>query len=77
MCDGVESLTTLFHSLNAMSLWTDKPRGNLLDGGARFYGAYRCKDGRYFSVGAIEPQFYAELLRSIGIDDPDFKDQND
>jgi alpha-methylacyl-CoA racemase len=76
MCDGVASLITMFHALKAMGVWTDKVGENLLDGGAPFYGPFECKDGRYFTIGAIEPQFYAELLQRAGIDDPEFKDQN-
>ena len=46
---------------------------NLLDTGAHFYDAYECADGEYISIGSIEPQFYAELLRITGLtDDPDF-----
>jgi len=50
------------------------PRGtNLLDSGSHFYDMYRCSDGEYVSIGSIEPQFYAELLRITGLDgDPDF-----
>ena len=76
MCDGVASLITMFHALSAMGVWTDKPGENLLDGGAPFYGPFECKDGKFFTIGAIEPQFYAEFLQRAGIDDPDFKDQN-
>ncbi|MFO1169059.1 MAG: CaiB/BaiF CoA-transferase family protein [Rhodoblastus sp.] len=76
MCDGVASLITMFHALSAMGVWTDKPGENLLDGGAPFYGPFECKDGKYFTIGAIEQQFYAELLQRAGIDDPEFKDQN-
>ena len=77
MCDGVASLITMFHALTAMGVWTNKPGENLLDGGAPFYGPFECKDGKFFTIGAIEPQFYVELLQRAGIDDPDFKDQND
>jgi alpha-methylacyl-CoA racemase len=49
----------------------------LLDGGAHFYDTYRCADGKYVAIGAIEPQFYAELLQKIGIDDPEFQRQMD
>jgi alpha-methylacyl-CoA racemase len=77
MCDGASSLITLFHSLSAMGLWADKPRTNLLDGAAPFYRVYECKDGRHFSVGALEPQFYREFLERAKIDDPDFAAQND
>ena len=76
MCDGVASLITMFHALKAMGVWTDTPGENLLDGGAPFYGPFECKDGKFFTIGAIEPQFYAELLQRAGIDDPEFKDQN-
>jgi alpha-methylacyl-CoA racemase len=40
----------------------------MLDGGAHFYGNYETKDGKYISVGAIEPEFYAELIQRLGID---------
>jgi alpha-methylacyl-CoA racemase len=55
------------------------PRGsNLLDGAAPFYGPFRCADGKWVSIGAIEPAFYALLRRHLGLDaDPDFDDQND
>ena len=76
MCDGVASLITMFHALKAMGVWTAEPGENLLDGGAHFYGPFECKDGKFFTIGAIEPQFYAEFLQRAGIDDPDFKDQN-
>lgn len=77
MCDGVASLITMFHSLRAIGMWTDTPGTNLLDGGAHFYRVYETKDGKHFSLGAIEPQFYAELLQRMGIDDEDFKAQSD
>jgi alpha-methylacyl-CoA racemase len=48
-----------------------------LDGGAHFYGAYETADGGWISVGSIEPQFYALLLKHAGIDDPDFQEQMD
>jgi alpha-methylacyl-CoA racemase len=77
MCDGVASLITMFHALSAIGAWSDKPRTNVIDGGAHFYRVYECKDGRHFSLGAVEPQFYAELLQRVGIDDPEFEHQND
>ena len=77
MCDGASSLITMFHALSAMGLWKDKPRTNLLDGGAHFYRVYETKDGRHFSVGAIEPQFYKEFLERAGIVDDAFVAQNE
>ena len=50
----------------------------MLDTGAHFYDAYECADGEYISIGSIEPQFYAELLRLTGLDgDAGFADQHD
>ncbi|MCZ7438021.1 CaiB/BaiF CoA-transferase family protein [Micromonospora sp. WMMC241] len=64
--DGVSVLATQIHALRGLGLWQD-PRGvNLLDGGAPFYDTYECADGRYVAVGALEPQFYAELVRLTG-----------
>lgn len=70
--DGVAVLSTQIHALRGMGMWQD-PRGvNLLDGGAPFYDTYECADGRYVAVGALEPQFYAELVRRTGFPlDPD------
>jgi alpha-methylacyl-CoA racemase len=77
MCDGVSSLLTVFHALTAMGTWKpSRPGANILDGGAHYYRVYETKDGKHFSVGAIEPQFYAELLERAGINDPEFLDQN-
>ncbi|MEW6769700.1 MAG: CaiB/BaiF CoA-transferase family protein [Pseudomonadota bacterium] len=75
MCDGVSSMLTLFHSMHATGRWTDQPRTNMLDGGAHFYRTYQCKDGRYMSVGALEPQFYAELRKLAGLNEECFNDQ--
>lgn len=69
MCDGVSSMLTMFHSLRATGRWTDQPRTNLLDGGAPFYRTYECKDGGFMAIGALEPQFYAELRQLAGLDE--------
>ena len=52
-------------------------RVNLLDGGAHFYDTYQCADGKWISIGSIEPQFYALLLEKTGINDPEFAAQMD
>ena len=75
MCDGVTNMLTLFHSMRALGLWHEKPRTNMLDGGAHFYRTYECKDGRYMAIGAIEPQFYAELRKLAGLDEDCFDNQ--
>jgi alpha-methylacyl-CoA racemase len=67
MVDGASLLTTHLHALIAQQQWS-APRGeNLLDGGAPFYRTYETSDGRFVAVGAIEPQFYAELLRGLAL----------
>ena len=68
MVDGVALLTTLIHALRAGGQWGDEPGTNFLDSGAHFYEVYETSDGGHVAVGAIEPQFYAELLALLGID---------
>jgi alpha-methylacyl-CoA racemase len=68
MVDGAALLTTIFHGLSAGGIWTDPPGTNVLDSGAHFYEVYETSDGGYVAVGAIEPQFYAELLRLLEIE---------
>ncbi len=68
ICDGAASLLSTVHGLLNVGFWDDAREQNILDGGAPFYRNYACKDGRYISFGAIEPQFYAELLEKLGLD---------
>jgi len=79
MVDGAAVLMTMFHAFRATGMFDENNRGtNLLDTGAHFYDVYECADGRYVSLGSIEPQFYAELLRLTGLDaDPGFARQMD
>ncbi|ALC18716.1 CaiB/BaiF CoA transferase family protein [Streptomyces pristinaespiralis] len=78
MTDGSATLLAMMYGFIASDMWTDERASNFLDGGAPYYGVYRCSDGRHLSVGPVEPQFYANLLRVLGIaDDPDFAGQND
>src|SRR5215212_10229835 len=77
MTDGAASLMAMFYGFKASGGWKEERRANLLDGGAHFYDTYRCADGRWVSVGSIEPQFYALLLEKAGIKDPDFARQMD
>jgi alpha-methylacyl-CoA racemase len=66
--DGASTLMTMFHAMRAIGAWSSERGTNLLDGGAHFYRVYRCADGRYLSVGAIEPQFYTALLDGLGLE---------
>jgi alpha-methylacyl-CoA racemase len=69
MIDGVATLSTLFHGMARDGVWRAPAGTNILDSGAHFYEVYECSDGKYFSVGAIEPQFYTDLLQRIGFDE--------
>ncbi|MFL6090172.1 MAG: CaiB/BaiF CoA transferase family protein [Aeromicrobium sp.] len=74
MVEGVSVLSTMFTALTAMGMWDPTRRGaNPLDSGAPWYDVYECKDSKYMSVGALEPQFYAELVRltEFGVEDGD------
>lgn len=77
MTDGSALLMTMMYTLKAMGDWTQQRGSNLLDGGAHFYDTYRCADGKYISIGPIEPQFYALFLDKTGLADPDFSQQWD
>ena len=79
MVDGTAVLMTMFWAFKSMGIFDEDNRGtNLLDTGAHFYDVYECSDGEYISLGSIEPQFYAELLRLTGLsDDEQFAKQMD
>lgn len=77
MCDGVASLMTLFSSLTAMGRWTDRRGDNFLDGAAPFYRSYACSDGKFVSVGPLEPHFFALLREKLNLTEPVFDRQND
>jgi alpha-methylacyl-CoA racemase len=78
MVDGAGLLTAFLHGAMASGIWTGPRGSNLLDGGAPFYDTYSAADGQYVAVGAIEPQFYAALLRGLGLDsDPSLPGQHD
>jgi alpha-methylacyl-CoA racemase len=77
MVDGAASLMTMTHGFRAMGVWNDERGTNMLDTGAHFYDVYETADGRYVSIGSIEPQFYAELLRLTGLEGEDLPWQLD
>ncbi|QXC62674.1 CoA transferase [Aquihabitans sp. G128] len=77
MVDGAASLMTMTWSFRAMGMWSDERGTNMLDTGAHFYDTYETADGKYVSIGSIEPQFYAELLRLTEIDPASLPSQHD
>ena len=77
MTDGAALLSAMMYGFKADGSLNNQRGENLLDGGAHFYNTYACADGKYVSVGSIEPQFYAMLIQLCGIDDPAFEAQRD
>ncbi len=76
--DGAATMSALLLSLHQMGLWTNKRADNFLDSAAPWYDTYECADGKYVTVGALEPQFYQILINLLGLDDdPDFANQMD
>jgi alpha-methylacyl-CoA racemase len=68
MIDGASLLMAMFHGMRTAGLHREQERGtNLLDSGAHFYETYETADGQHVAIGAIEPQFYAELLSRVGL----------
>ncbi|MGW5452208.1 CaiB/BaiF CoA transferase family protein [Nocardia sp. NPDC003979] len=83
MVDGALALSHFVWGMRGVGLWSDERGENLLDTGMAFYDTYETADGKYMAVGAIEPQFYEQLLAGLGIDpeglpqqlDPDGQEQ--
>ncbi len=67
MVDGAAALMNIFHGMRQAGFWSEERGTNLLDTGSHFYDVYETKDGKYVSIGSIEPQFYAELLEKTGL----------
>ena len=77
MSDGSISLMSMFYGQHAAGLWQNSRGTNIIDGGAHFYNVYQCADGKWLSLGAIEPKFYAQLLEKAGLTDKAFELQHD
>jgi len=75
MVDGAASLMSFIHGFRAMGVWNDERGTNMLDTGSHFYDVYETSDGRYVSIGSIEPQFYAELREKLDLTDPKWDQQ--
>ena len=68
MTDGASVLGQFQWAMRARDQWSDVAGTNMLDTGFPFYDVYTCSDGRFMAVGCLEPQFYAEFARLLGID---------
>ena len=76
MVDGAAVLSAMTYTFLGNGQWRDERGVNLLDSGAHFYDTYETSDGKWISLGSIEPQFYALLLEKTGLTgDPDFAQQ--
>ena len=77
MIDGAATLMASTFAANQAGFWSDERGANLLDSGSHFYEVYETADGKYISLGSIEPQFYAALLNKLGDDGKHFENQFD
>ena len=77
MVDGAAILASMFWGRQATGLWSEERGTNLLDTGSPWYDVYATADGKYVSIGAIEPKFYAEFLQKMGFVAAELPDQND
>lgn len=68
MTDGAALIGALTYGLRSAGLWKDEREANLLDGGTVYYGIYRCSDGKFVAVGAIESQFQAALFKGLALE---------
>jgi alpha-methylacyl-CoA racemase len=75
MTDGAALLGAMMYGMRAFGMWSGRREANMLDGGAPFYDTYACADGKFVSVGALEPQFYEQLRTLAGAGDPAFGKQ--
>ena len=76
MTDGSAYLMSFLHSMTAQGHWQQHRESNMLDGGAPYYNTYETRDGKYISIGSIEPQFYELLKQYAELDDSLFTNQN-
>ncbi|MGI9592561.1 MAG: CoA transferase, partial [Myxococcota bacterium] len=77
MVDGTAALMSIIHAAQLSGWWKEERGSNMLDTGAHFYDVYETSDGKYVSIGAIEPQFYAELLEKLELTGEELPPQMD
>src|SRR6188768_2978204 len=67
MVDGSATLMSMMWGLKEIGFWNEQLGTNVLDTGAPFYDTYETSDGKFISLGSLEPQFYAELMERTGL----------
>jgi alpha-methylacyl-CoA racemase len=75
MTDGASLLSAMMYGFKAQGLWANERGHNFVDGAAHFYSTYECADGKYVSIGSIEPKFYELLRQHCAIEDDELFDQ--
>lgn len=75
--DGTSSLMAMIYGMRAKGVWQDQREANKLDGGVPWYGVYECSDGQWITIGALEPQFWALLLKLLGLSVDEVGDRAD
>jgi len=73
MVDGSALLATATYAMRAARMWDGEPGSNSIDSGSHWYETYETADGQHIAVGALEPQFYAELMRLVGLEGPQWE----
>ncbi len=73
--DGVSAMSGLIHQMRNTGFWQDQADRNFFLNTSPFYDVFECADGKFVTLGAIEPHFYAELLQRLGINDADPRQQ--
>jgi alpha-methylacyl-CoA racemase len=77
MVEGSAALMHMMYAMRAQGQWADARGTNLLDGAAHFYDTYETADGKYISIGALEPEFYRQLIGLTGVDAKEFSSHTD
>ncbi|MEM5516461.1 CaiB/BaiF CoA-transferase family protein [Henriciella sp. AS95] len=77
MVDGAALLTAGVHGMLAQGMFQEKRGETILNGGAPFYAVYECSDGEHITIGSLEPQFFAELMARLDVDEETFGNRND
>jgi alpha-methylacyl-CoA racemase len=77
MMDGATLLAQMMWALRGIGRWSDEAGTNALDGGSPFYDTYRCSDGRFVAVGALEPAFWHKLIEGLGVAEDEFPRRED
>lgn len=75
MIDGVAAMSGLVHQMRHTQYWQDDPTHNFFSNTSPFYEVFECADGKHITLGAIEPQFFAQMLQKLGMDDVDPRTQ--